>query len=205
MDLIIASNNEHKILEIKDIFKNFKISIFSLKDKKIFIEIAEDSKTIEGNSLKKANEIYKYLKSQNQNNFLILSDDSGLMIDYLNGAPGVMSARFSGENSTDDKNIQKVLNLLNSVEFKKRNAKFLTVLTLIDEFGNTNQFSGELYGRILNERRGENGFGYDSIFFLEDYNKTLAELNSSEKNSISHRRKAIDKLLNYLKEEYKIL
>lgn len=199
MKLIIASNNQNKVNEIKDICKDLNYEIVSLKDEGIFIDIIEDGSTIEENSFKKANEIYKYISKRGDKNFLVLSDDSGLMVDYLNGEPGVLSARFSGENSSDEKNSEKVLKLLDGVNYSKRGAKFLTVLTLIDDNGNKNQFHGDIHGKILDEKRGENGFGYDSIFYIEEIQKTFAELTKDEKNLISHRYKALMKLREYFK------
>ncbi|HJC99957.1 MAG TPA: RdgB/HAM1 family non-canonical purine NTP pyrophosphatase [Candidatus Dwaynia gallinarum] len=199
MKLIIASNNQNKVNEIKDICRDLNYEIVSLKDEGIFIDIIEDGSTIEENSFKKANEIYKYISKRGDKNFLVLSDDSGLMVDYLNGEPGVLSARFSGENSSDEKNSEKVLKLLDGVNYSKRGAKFLTVLTLIDDNGKKNQFHGGIYGKILEEKRGENGFGYDSIFYIEEIQKTFAELSKDEKNLISHRYKALMKLREYFK------
>ena len=199
MKLIIASNNQNKVNEIKDICRDLNYEIVSLKDEGIFIDIIEDGSTIEENSFKKANEIYKYISKRGDKNFLVLSDDSGLMVDYLNGETGVLSARFSGENSSDEKNSEKVLKLLDGVNYSKRGAKFLTVLTLIDDNGKKNQFHGDIYGKILEEKRGENGFGYDSIFYIEEIQKTFAELSKDEKNLISHRYKALMKLREYFK------
>lgn len=200
MKLIIASNNNHKITEIKNICKNFNYEIRSLKDENIFIDVEEDGNTIEENSFKKANEIYKFLKQRGESKFLVLSDDSGLMVDYLNGAPGVYSKRFSGENSTDEDNLIKVLTLLKEAKENERNAKMITVLTLINENGEWKQFLGEVHGEILREKRGENGFGYDPIFYIKEKNKSFGEISDEEKNSISHRYNALLKLQEYLKE-----
>ncbi len=200
MKLIIASNNNHKITEIKNICKNFNYEIFSLKDENIFIDVEEDGTTIEENSFKKANEIYKFLKQRGESNFLVLSDDSGLMVDYLNGSPGVYSKRFSGENSTDEDNLRKVLTLLEEAKDNERNAKMITVLTLMNENGEWKQFLGEVHGEILREKRGENGFGYDPIFYIKEKNKSFGEISDEEKNSISHRYNALLKLQEYLKE-----
>ena len=205
MKLIIASNNQNKVNEIKDICRDLNYEIVSLKDEGIFIDIIEDGSTIEENSFKKANEIYKYISKRGDKNFLVLSDDSGLMVDYLNGEPGVLSARFSGENSSDEKNSEKVLKLLDGVNYSKRGAKFLTVLTLIDDNGKKNQFHGGIYGKILEEKRGENGFGYDSIFYIEEIQKTFAELSKDEINLISHRYKALMKLREYFKTNMEII
>lgn len=200
MKLIIASNNNHKITEIKNICKNFNYEIRSLKDENIFIDVEEDGNTIEENSFKKANEIYKFLKQRGESKFLVLSDDSGLMVDYLNGAPGVYSKRFSGENSTDEDNLIKVLTLLKEAKDNERNAKMITVLTLMNENGEWKQFLGEVQGEILREKRGENGFGYDPIFYIKEKNKSFGEISDEEKNSISHRYNALLKLQEYLKE-----
>lgn len=200
MKLIIASNNNHKITEIKNICKNFNYEICSLKDENISIDVEEDGATIEENSFKKANEIYKFLKQRGESNFLVLSDDSGLMVDYLNGAPGVYSKRFSGENSTDEDNLRKVLTLLKEAKDNERNAKMITVLTLMNENGEWKQFLGEVHGEILREKRGENGFGYDPIFYIKEKNKSFGEISDEEKNSISHRYNALLKLQEYLKE-----
>lgn len=200
MKLIIASNNNHKITEIKNICKNFNYEICSLKDENISIDVEEDGTIIEENSFKKANEIYKFLKQRGDSNFLVLSDDSGLMVDYLNGAPGVYSKRFSGENSTDEDNLRKVLTLLEEAKDNERNAKMITVLTLMNENGEWKQFLGEVHGEILREKRGENGFGYDPIFYIKEKNKSFGEISDEEKNSISHRYNALLKLQEYLKE-----
>lgn len=198
MRMIIASNNENKVREIKEICKDLEYEILSLKQMGIFIDVVEDGQTIEENSLKKAKEIYKILKDNNEKNFLIISDDSGLMVNYLDGEPGVRSARFAGDNATSEENNDKLLKLLNGVKDENRSAKFLTVLTLIDSEGKINQFSGKVYGKILNEKRGKNGFGYDSIFYIEEIGKTFCELEQYEKNLISHRYKALLKLKEFL-------
>lgn len=198
MKIFIGSNNKNKIKEIKDICNGMGYEIINLMDENIFVEAVEDGQTIEENSFKKANAVYKVLKEIGYKDFMILSDDTGLMVEYLNGAPGVLSARFSGENSTYEENNDKLLKILHGVEYKDRGAKFLTVLTLMSENGEVIQFSGSVKGKILNERRGENGFGYDSIFYLEDIGKTFGELKNSEKNVISHRYNALVKFREYL-------
>lgn len=199
MEIIIASNNENKIREIKDICRDLEYEILSLKEKGIYIDIVEDGSTIEENSFKKANEIYKILNKNNEKDFLVISDDSGLMVDYLDGEPGVRSARFAGDNATSEENNDKLLKLLDGIEYEKRGAKFLTVLTLIDDKGEINQFSGSVEGKIINERRGKNGFGYDIILYIEEIRKTFGELEKYEKNLISHRYKALLKLKEYFK------
>lgn len=198
MKLIIASNNENKIREIRKVFSDMDLLIRSLKDESIFIDVEEDGETIPENSYKKAKEIYEYLKERGDRDFYVLSDDSGLMVDYLNGAPGVISKRFSGEESTDEKNNTKVLTFMDGVEEDKRDAKLITVLTLIDHDGFDIQFEGILEGKITREKKGDNGFGYDPIFYVEEFKKTLAEVTIDEKNSLSHRGRALRKLREYL-------
>lgn len=201
MKLIIASNNVNKVNEIKEICGNLFESIVSLKEEGIHIDIVEDGSTLEENSLKKAKGIYEYLIRKSYDDFMVLSDDSGLMVEYLNGAPGVLSARFAGEEKNDCKNIQKVLNLLSNVEYLQRDAKFVTIITLIDSNGHIEQFLGEVQGKILNEEKGLNGFGYDPIFYVEEFKKTFAEMDKDQKNSISHRSKSLSKLKKYLENK----
>lgn len=201
MKLIIASNNVNKVNEIKEICGSLFESIVSLKEEGIHIDIVEDGSTLEENSLKKAKGIYEYLIRKSYDDFMVLSDDSGLMVEYLNGAPGVLSARFAGEEKNDCKNIQKVLNLLSNVEYLQRDAKFVTIITLIDSNGHIEQFLGEVQGKILNEEKGLNGFGYDPIFYVEEFKKTFAEMDKDQKNSISHRSKSLSKLKKYLENK----
>lgn len=198
MKMIVASNNDNKVKEIKDILKNLNFNIVSLKDEGIFIDVVEDGKTIHENSYKKAKVIYDYLLSIHYKDFCVLSDDSGLIIDSLGGAPGVMSARFAGDCATDDENNNKVLKLMENIDDNYRSSKFLTVLTIILETGEEKQFEGELNGVVLREKRGNNGFGYDSIFYVKEFSKTLGEITEDCKNSISHRYIALSKLREYL-------
>lgn len=203
MRLIIASNNENKIKEIKSICVNLNVEILSLKDSNIYIDVIEDGNTISENSFKKAKVIYDYLIERGEKEFLVLSDDSGLMVDYLGGKPGVFSSRYASNNATDDENNTKLLKELENVEYNNRGCKFITILTLFDEFGMWKQFSGSVEGKIINEKRGSNGFGYDPIFFIEDKQKTMGELSKDEKNSISHRYKALQSLNEYFYSVYK--
>lgn len=192
--LIIASNNEHKILEIKNILKDINIDIKSLKEENIFIDVEEDGKTFEENSEKKAQEIFKYLKKQGKDNFIIMADDSGLEVEYLKGAPGVYSARYSGVHGDDRKNNEKLLEELKGVPLEKRKAKFVCQISIIDCSGKYESIRGEAQGIILNKLNGIDGFGYDPLFYYEPLKKTFAELSMEEKNSVSHRGAALDKL-----------
>lgn len=185
-ELVVATNNEHKLKEIRNILKDYKI--LSLKDINFCNSILEDENTFEANSLKKANIVSKYCSKNT------IADDSGLCISLLNGEPGVFSARYSNEG-TDDANIEKVLKKLNG---KESSAKFISAITIVFTNGNHETFIGECKGKIILEKKGKYGFGYDPIFFVEKYKKTFAEMKDIEKNEISHRRKALDKLKQYL-------
>ena len=191
--LIVASNNEHKIREIKEILGN-KIEIKSLKDEGIDIDVIEDGKTFIENSYKKAYEITDFLKKLGKEDFIIMADDSGLVVDYLNGEPGVYSARYAGEHGNSKKNNQKLLNNLKDVPMEKRTAAFVCAVVLICSNGEEVVLEGKVNGYIATEEKGYDGFGYDSLFYIEEFNKTFAEMSSEEKNSISHRGKALEKV-----------
>ena len=175
--IVLASNNSKKIKEIKDILNGLEYEVYSLNDMDINIDVEEDGITFEENSKKKATEIYSYLKKRGEDNFLVLADDSGLEVDSLNGAPGVYSARYAGEHGND---------------YKK--ARFVCVISLVDENGETKVVRGEVDGYIIEELKTEGGFGYDPLFFYEGFNKTFGEASSEEKNAISHRGNALKKL-----------
>lgn len=188
MKLVFATNNKHKLEEVREILGN-KFEILSLKDIHFFDEIPETQNTIEGNASQKAHFIYdKY-------NINCFADDTGLEIDALNGAPGVYSARYAGDNCTYEDNVQKVLKKLEGINNRK--AQFKTVISLI-----VNDieyvFQGIIKGSVTENKRGKSGFGYDPIFLPEGYEKTFAELSSLEKNKISHRGLATQKLFNFL-------
>ncbi|MGL4761797.1 MAG: XTP/dITP diphosphatase [Sarcina sp.] len=191
---IIASNNQHKIGEIKEILKDFKFDIYSLKEKDINIDVEEDGKTFEENSKKKAIEIVKYLNNKGEKDFIVMSDDSGLEVDYLNGAPGVYSARYAGEHGNDKNNNEKLLKELQGVEFEKRTGRFVCVVTAINSELKEVIVRGESEGIIQEKLSCEGGFGYDPLFYVEKYKKTFAEVSSEEKNAISHRGRALEGL-----------
>ena len=188
-ELILASNNAHKVEEIKSILEDY--NILTLKDINYTEEIVEDGSTFEENALIKARTISKYSGKT------AISDDSGLSVDLLDGRPGVYSARYSKEQ-TDEKNIEKVLLELNG---KKSKAKFVSVIALVKPDGTELTFRGECHGEIIFEKRGTNGFGYDPIFYVPSLDKTFAELSAEQKNSISHRKQSLEKFSQYLKEE----
>lgn len=191
MDKIIvaASRNRHKIEEIEAITKKFGMSIISRDEAGVPpVEIVEDGETFEENSFKKADEIMKLCGK------ITLADDSGLMVDYLRGAPGVYSARFAGEDGNDEKNNEKLLKLLDGVPAKERTAKFVSVITMVYPDGTVLSARGECPGRIITVPTGDGGFGYDPLFVPEGYDKTFAQLTPEEKNAISHRAAALAEL-----------
>lgn len=188
MTLVFASNNKHKIQEIKALLPN-SFTIKSLEDIGCTEDIPETADTIEGNAILKANYVSeKY-------GLACFADDSGLEVNALNGAPGVYSARYAGEQKNDNDNIEK---LLTDLEGKaNRKAQFKTVIAL-NFNGEQHLFTGIIKGKIISEKRGSNGFGYDPIFVAESFDKTFAELTSEEKNSVSHRSQAVKELIKWL-------
>ncbi|MCM8711859.1 XTP/dITP diphosphatase [Clostridium sp. SYSU_GA19001] len=193
--LIIASNNSHKIKEIKAILREFPVEVVSLKEAGIDIDVVEDGTTFMENAYKKAKEIFD-LKGDS----MVLSDDSGLMTEALGGAPGVYSARFAGEHGNDKKNNEKLLKMLEGKPFEERKAKFVSAIALIVDKNTSIKVQGEIEGYIMEELHGEGGFGYDPLFFVPEFNKTFAEMSEEEKNSISHRARALAKLKEELRK-----
>jgi len=188
MQLVFATNNENKLREIKNILGD-SIILLSLQDLNLNEDIPENEPTLEGNALHKARHIYKIL------NMSVFADDTGLEIDVLNGLPGVNSARFAGESKDSNANIDKALSLMGNSE--NRRACFRTVIALIID-GKEYLFEGTVEGRIISERRGSSGFGYDPVFIPEGKLLTFAEMNLEEKNKISHRARAFEKLKEFL-------
>ena len=190
MELIIASQNQNKLVEFKKILGD-KINLFSLSDIGLNQEIPENEKTIKKNAMFKA----KFVNTQTGKN--VFADDTGLEIDSLNGEPGVYSARYSGVDRNPDKNIELVLRKLKNKS--NRNSRFKTIISLILD-GKSVNFEGVVEGKITEEKRGSNGFGYDPIFQPNGYASTFGEMSLNEKNKISHRSIAINKMVQYLKE-----
>jgi len=193
--LILSSGNAHKIKEIKEILKDLNIEIVS-KDDLGFkdLDVDEDKDTLEGNAFKKAEELSKLV------NGIVIADDTGLFVDALNGAPGVYSARYSGENATDKGNNELLLKNLKDVPMEKRTAYFKTVIAIILEDGLKLKAEGICKGRIGFEAHGTNGFGYDPLFIVEGLGKSFGEMTDEEKNSLSHRANALRNLKNVLGE-----
>lgn len=198
--LVVASNNEHKIVEIKQILEKYELEIKSLKEMNIDIDIVEDGKTFEENAEKKARAIYEYLIKQGSSDFIVMADDSGLSVDYLNGEPGVYSARYAGEHGDDDKNNEKLLNKLQGVPIEKRTAKFVCSICLIDDKGKVYNSVGEVKGYITEKLTGGRGFGYDPLFYYEGFKNTFSNVSIEEKNKISHRARALQEVSKILRD-----
>lgn len=198
--LILASNNKKKIKEMKEILKELNIEVKSLENENIDIDVIEDGETFEENAKKKAKEIYEFLLKRGDKDFIVLADDSGLAVDYLNGEPGIYSARYAGEHGNDEKNNEKLLQKLSGVPKENRGAKFICQLALFTERGEYFKVTGEANGCIIEELHGAGGFGYDPLFFYEQLNKTFAELTPEEKNEISHRGNALKELKKTIRE-----
>jgi XTP/dITP diphosphohydrolase len=197
IEYVLASGNKHKLEEINKIVDKFNIKLIMMDEVGLEnLKIIEDGETFEENSLLKAKTVMDIT------NLPTIADDSGLIVDYLNGAPGIYSARYSGENATYETNNVKLLSELNGVERRKRGAKFVTVITLL--FPNNDKIvaRGEIIGEISEKERGDNGFGYDPLFIVKGYNMSFAEMDSNLKNEISHRARALQELKIKLKKYY---
>jgi len=189
MELVFATNNKHKLDELQAILGD-RIKLLSLKEIGCDEDIPEEQETLEGNASQKAFYIY------NKFGYNCFADDTGLEIEALNGEPGVYSARYAGEEKSAEANMDKVLAGLSKID--NCNARFRTVISLVKD-GIETQFEGVVDGKILNEKRGKSGFGYDPVFQPEGFSETFAEMNLTDKNKISHRGRAVEKLIQYLK------
>ena len=188
MELVFATNNKHKLEELQAILGN-EIKLLSLKDIGCTEEIPEEQPTLEGNASQKSTFVFEKF------GYPCFADDTGLEIDALNGEPGVYSARYAGEEKSAEANMNKVLKKL--AKINNRKARFRTVISLIIN-DKENQFEGVVEGEILTEKKGDSGFGYDPIFQPNGFNTTFAQMNLADKNKISHRGRAVEKLVEYL-------
>lgn len=193
--IIFATGNAGKMKEIKMILKDLQIPILSMKEAGVDVDIVEDGTTFEENALIKARTIAK------ASNTLTLADDSGLEIDYLNKEPGVYSARYMGEDTSYHIKNQNLIDRLEGVSDEKRTARFVCVIAAVFPDGREYTVRGTIEGMIGYEERGENGFGYDPIFFVPEYGCSTAELSPEIKNEISHRGKALRKMKEILLEQ----
>lgn len=188
MKLIAATNNQNKLAELQSILSGADIELISLKNAGLDIEIEENGTTFEENAIIKARTVSKL------SGMCVIGDDSGLMVDALGGDPGVHSARYAGDNASDKDRIDKLLYNLKGVEDSGRGAKFVCAIAFCTPKGDYFTVRGECKGKILREAKGEGGFGYDPIFYIEEHNKSFAELSPDEKNEISHRGRALQTL-----------
>ena len=192
MDLIIATSNKNKLKEFKELLKELPFTILSLADFPHISPVVEDGNNFYENALKKATTVAHITGK------LTVADDSGIEVEALGGKPGITSARFAGEGASDDENNAKLLSELEDVPPEKRGACFKCVLVVAPPQGKTDFVEGECKGTIIHEPRGKYGFGYDPLFLVPEYNKTFSEITPEEKNKISHRSRALRKLLEIL-------
>lgn len=184
--IVLATGNQNKVKEFREILKDFPVELKSLADFGPLPEVVEDGETFDDNAYKKAHHTAKVL------GLPAIADDSGLIVDALNGQPGVYSARYAGENATDEDNCTKLLKEMENVD--NRSARFKCVISIAVPSGPALTYESSCEGTILHEKRGKSGFGYDPLFYFEEFGKTFAELSMEEKNKVSHRGKAVAEL-----------
>lgn len=191
-EIVLATGNENKVREIRQILEGSDFKVCSMKEAGIDCEIIEDGKTFRDNALIKARSVKRFYDG------IVIADDSGLSIDYLNGEPGVHSARFMGEDTDYRIKCDKIMEMLDGVEDKDRSARFVCAMAAINEEGREICVEGVIEGIIGHEYVGENGFGYDPIFYVPSFGITTAQMSPKQKNAISHRGKAMKLLQNTL-------
>ncbi len=194
MEILLATQNKGKVLELQELLADQNIVVRSLLEFSDWEEVEETGQTFAENAALKA------WAAMKKTGMLTLADDSGLEVDALDGAPGVFSARYAGEPKDDQKNIDKLLSLLDDVPDDKRSARFRCALVLVTPDEKEYLVEGTVEGRILRQRQGQDGFGYDPIFFVLDLRRTMAELSSTQKNKLSHRAQAFRKALPILQD-----
>ena len=194
MEIVFATGNKNKLREFREMLESDDVSIISQKEFENYPEVIEDGQTFEENALIKARTIAQHAGR------ITIADDSGLEVDYLKGAPGIYSARFAGEDADDDKNNQKLLKDLEGVPLGKRGAQFSCVIAVVSPSGEERTVRGEYRGCIIEGYRGQAGFGYDPIFLDKVSGLTYSEMSAQQKNSISHRARAIIELKKVLPE-----
>jgi XTP/dITP diphosphohydrolase len=193
-EIIVATKNKGKAKEFAEMFQSLGFTVKTLLDFPDAPDIEETGETFVENALLKAKGISEYF------NKIVIADDSGLCVDALDGRPGVYSARYAGTEKDDEANLQKVLDELKGVPFEKRTAHFHCTLALVIPGKDPVIVEGKVDGYIIDEKRGENGFGYDPIFYVPEFGKTTAEMSPEEKNKISHRGQALKKLNEWVQE-----
>ena len=200
--IIFATTNQGKVREVKMMMEDFGVDFVTMKDAGIDIDIVEDGKTFEENAMIKATEIAKIANQMPEyKKAVVLADDSGLEIDYLNKEPGIYSARYMGEDTSYDIKNQTLLDRLEGVPDEKRTARFVCAIAAAMPDGSCEVVRGTMEGIIGHEIAGENGFGYDPIFFLPEYGCTSAELSPEKKNELSHRGEGLRKIRKILEHK----
>ena len=193
--LVLATNNEHKIREIRSLLKALPLELLTLRDIPNFPPLVEDGETFQDNALRKAVAVFQHA------NLPALADDSGLEVFYLNMEPGVYSARYSGPNATDAQNNEKLLQAMRGVAPRRRRAQFRSVIAFVDK-GAKELTEGIFSGTLAEAPRGSNGFGYDPLFIPDGMTITSAELTDEEKNAISHRGQSLRKMIEVLRKRF---
>lgn len=193
MKILLATQNQGKVRELQGLLVDEEIEVISLLDIPDWKDVEEDGVTFADNAALKAKEAVR------STGLIALADDSGLEVDALNGAPGVYSARYAGEPKDDERNNDKLLHFLETIPEAKRTARFRCALVMVTPFGEEYLTEGAVEGRILTERRGAGGFGYDPLFYLPEFDRTMAELTLTEKNAVSHRAQAFRKVVPILR------
>jgi len=194
-ELVVATRNRGKMLELRSLLDGIVDTVRCAGDFDDFPETIEDGDTFRDNALKKAREAMHFT------GLPALADDSGLEVDVLDGRPGVLSARFSGEGAGDVANNRRLLEELNGISTDRRQAAFICVMAYVTPDGTEQVFSGRVCGSILTSERGKGGFGYDPLFLVDGFDRTMAELTLQEKNSISHRGRALQLFQNFLSRD----
>ena len=198
--IVFATGNEGKMREIRMIMEDLGLEILSMKEAGVNVDIVEDGETFEENAMIKASAIAQALREDGVQ-AVVLADDSGLEVDYLNKEPGVYSARYMGEDTSYTVKNAKLIQRLEGVPDEERTARFVCVIAAVFPDGRKFATRAAIEGRIGYEERGQNGFGYDPIFYLPEYGMHSAELDPEEKNRISHRGKALEEMKKVLKQE----
>lgn len=198
--IVFATGNEGKMREIRMIMEDLGLEILSMKEAGVNVDIVEDGETFEENAMIKASAIAQALREDGVQ-AVVLADDSGLEVDYLNKEPGVYSARYMGEDTSYTVKNANLIQRLEGVPDEERTARFVCVIAAVFPDGRKFATRAAIEGRIGYEERGQNGFGYDPIFYLPEYGKYSAELDPEEKNRISHRGKALEEMKKVLKQE----
>ena len=195
--IIFATKNAHKMIEIREILADLPVPVLSMEEIGVDIDVVEDGTTFEENAVKKAVEISEVLK-----NDIVLADDSGLAVDYMNGEPGIYSARFGGRDTSYRIKNQMIIDRLADAKEEERTARFVCVIAASMPGGEVHHVRGTIEGRIAHEEHGINGFGYDPIFYVPEEGCTTAEMAPEKKNSISHRGKALRMMREVLERHF---